>query len=65
MSFSKEQNPEKPPRGVVLKKNNDGTDNAKYVDLLDEDKPISGQKFACISFISPETIIKQKEMFFY
>ena len=65
MSFSKEQNLEKPPRGVVLKKNNDGTDNAKYVDLLDEDKPISGQKFACISFISPETIIKQKEMFFF
>ena len=65
MSLSKEHNPEKPPKGVVLKKNRDGSDNANYVDLLDEDKPISGQKFACISFISPELIIKQKEMFFF
>ena len=31
-----------------------GENNPKYVDLLDEDKPISGQKFACISFVSPE-----------
>ena len=37
----------------------------KYVDLLDEDKPIAGQKFACISFVSPEKILKQKEMFFF
>ena len=29
----------------------DGTPNPKYVDLLDEDKPIAGQKFACISFV--------------
>lgn len=36
-----------------------------YVDLLDEDKPIAGQKFACISFVSPENIIKQKELFFF
>ena len=32
----------------------------QYVDLLDEDKPISGQKFTCISFLSPENILKQK-----
>ena len=24
-----------------------GAENPKYVDLLDEDKPLSGQKFAC------------------
>ena len=65
MSFSKEYNPENSIKGVVLKKNKDGSDNAKYVDLLDEDKPISGQKFACISFVSPENIIKQKEMFYF
>merc|ERR1711968_41977 len=47
------------------KLNDDGTPNKKYVDLLDEDKPISGQKFACISFVSPENIIKQKEMFYF
>ena len=35
------------------------------VDLLDEDKPISGQKYACVSFVSPENIIKKKELFFF
>tara|TARA_Y100000996_G_C22414347_1_gene598610 strand:- start:7 stop:894 length:888 start_codon:yes stop_codon:yes gene_type:complete len=39
--------------------------DSKYVDLLDEDKPIAGQKFACISFISPEKILKKKEVFFF
>lgn len=36
-----------------------------YVDLLEEDKPISGQKFTCVSFVSPENILKQKNMFFF
>jgi hypothetical protein len=45
--------------------NSDGSKNTKYVDLLDEDKPISGQKFACISFVSPENVLKQKNMFFF
>jgi hypothetical protein len=36
-----------------------------YVDLLDEDKVIAGQKFTCISFLSPDTILKKKEMFFF
>ena len=52
-------------RGVTLQKLSDGTVNPKYVDLLDEDKPIAGQKFACLSFISPEHIIKQREHFFF
>lgn len=43
----------------------DGQKNPKYVDLLDEDKPIAGQKFACISFISPEKILKQKDVYFF
>ena len=37
----------------------------KYIDLLDEDQPIAGQKFVCLSFISPEKILKQKEMYFF
>jgi hypothetical protein len=53
------------PRGVELKKNKDGTNNMNYVDLLEEDKAISGQKFACLSFVSPEEIIKQREHFFF
>ena len=43
--------------------NIDGSQNPKYVDMLDEDKPVAGQKFACISFISPEKIIKQREIY--
>jgi len=43
----------------------DGSSNPKYVDVLDEDKPIAGQKFSCISFISPEKIIKMRELFFF
>tara|TARA_A100001015_G_C15000416_1_gene718211 strand:- start:1300 stop:2115 length:816 start_codon:yes stop_codon:yes gene_type:complete len=34
-------------------------------DLLDEDKAIAGQKFCCISFISPEKIIKRKNIYFF
>ena len=37
----------------------------KYVDLLDEDKSIGGQKFVCLSFISPEKILKDKQHFFF
>lgn len=36
-----------------------------YVDLLDEDRAIAGQKFACISFVSPEKIIKNRELFLF
>jgi len=53
------------PKGVVLQKTPEGTSNPQYVDLLDEDKPIAGQKFACLSFVSPEQIIKQREMFYF
>jgi hypothetical protein len=42
-----------------------GKNNTKYVDLLEEDKPIAGQKFVCMSFCSPEKILKQKEIFFF
>lgn len=48
-----------PPKGVVLKS------DPKYIDLLDEDKPLAGQKFVCLSFVSPEDIIKQREMFYF
>ena len=37
----------------------------KYADLLDEDKPIAGQKYACISFVSPENILHRKEFFYF
>lgn len=37
----------------------------KYVDLLDEDQPLAGQKFVCLSFISPEKVLKDKNLFFF
>ena len=52
-------------KGFERKTNADGSTNPKYVDLLDEDKPLSGQKFVCVSFVSPENILKQKNMFFF
>lgn len=60
MSFSKEPR----NKNVEYKLNLDGTENPKYVDLLDEDRPIAGQKFCCVSFVSPENILKQREMYF-
>jgi len=42
-----------------------GAKNPKYVDLLEEDRPIAGQKFCCVSFVSPEKILKKKELFFF
>jgi len=42
-----------------------GIKNPDYIDLLDEDKPISTQKFVCLSFVSPENILKQKKLFLF
>ena len=53
------------PSGVELQSDKNGTINPKYVDLLEEDKAIAGQKFACLSFVSPESILKQKDHFFF
>ena len=42
-----------------------GKQNPKYIDLCDEDEPIAGQKFTCISFVSPEKILKKREMYLF
>jgi hypothetical protein len=42
-----------------------GKPNPKYVDLCDEDPAIAGQKFACLSFISPEKVLKRREIFLF
>lgn len=52
-------------KGIEPRLNTDGTNNPKYVDVLEEDKPIAGQKFACVSFISPEKILHDKHMYFF
>ena len=47
------------------KKKKNGAPNPKYTDLLSVDKPIAGQNFGVFSFVSPESIIKQKDMFYF
>lgn len=42
-----------------------GASNPKYVDVLDEDKAISGQKFVCVSFLSPDKILQKKDHFMF
>ena len=44
--------------------NNESNDTT-YIDLLDEDKAIAGQNFVCLSFLSPETILKKKEHYYF
>ena len=43
----------------------DGKANPKYVDVLDEDAAIAGQKFTCMSFLSPEKILTKRELFLF
>jgi hypothetical protein len=43
----------------------DGKKNPKYVDLCDEDQAIAGQKFCCMSFVSPEKILKKREVLLF
>jgi hypothetical protein len=47
------------------RKQKGGKINPKYVDLLEEDKQIAGQKFVCVSFCSPEKILKEKNTYFF
>ena len=58
MDCSKDSNSKK---AGFERKQKGGKINPKYVDLLEEDKQIAGQKFVCVSFCSPEKILKEKE----
>ena len=35
----------------------------EIVDYLDEDRPIPGQKYVCLSFVSPEKVLDDKKLF--
>lgn len=37
----------------------------KEIDFLDQDPPLRGQNYVCLSFISPEEVIKKKEVYFF
>tara|TARA_Y100000389_G_C17353054_1_gene459528 strand:+ start:130 stop:993 length:864 start_codon:yes stop_codon:yes gene_type:complete len=39
--------------------------NPKYIDLCDEDQPIAGQKYVCLSFVSPDKILKKREVYLF
>ena len=52
-------------KGKTNKPKESINENTKHVDLLDEDKPIAEQKFVCLSFVSPEKILKDKNLFFF
>jgi hypothetical protein len=52
-------------KNVEMPKTKTGQNNPKYVDALTEDKPLNGQNFVCLSFLSPEKILQQKEQFFF
>ncbi len=39
--------------------------STKEVDYLDEDKPIRGQNYVLVSFVSPEDILANKEAYYF
>ena len=41
------------------------TDNENMEDYLDEDRPIQGQKYVCLSFVSPDKLLADKKDYFY
>jgi len=43
----------------------EGKLNPRYVDLLSEDPIISSQQYGCYSFVSPEKIIKNRNIFMF
>ena len=51
------------------RRDNNETGNLKPQDVeedyLDVDKPLPGQNYYCISFVSPEKVLEQKELFMY
>ena len=53
------------PQEVEQPRLADGSPNPKYLDVLDEDPAVAGQKFVCMSFLSPERILKDKQHFMF
>ena len=47
------------------KMTSDNKINCRYVDLLNEDPVISSQQYGCYSFVSPEKIIKKRDVFMF
>lgn len=56
-------NPPIPVRPQTPGKDQRGLVSVKEQDFLEQDAPIRGQKYAVVSFVSPEDILKSKEVF--
>ena len=41
-----------------------GKPNPKYIDLLEEDKPLAGQKFVCVSLFRPKKSSSKRKFSF-
>jgi hypothetical protein len=41
------------------------TVSVQETDYLDEDKPLRGQNYACLSFLSPEDVLQDKEVYIF
>ena len=52
-------------KGLETRNTKDGKVNPNYIDLLNEYPAIPSQLYGCYSFVSPEKIIKQKEIFLF
>lgn len=39
--------------------------SVREADYLDQDPPLRGQNYVCLSFVSPEDVIKKKEVYFF
>lgn len=63
MSHSKPVNESK--RNFETRNLANGQPNPKYVDVLKVDPPIAGQKYGVFVVVSPDHIIKKKELFFF
>jgi len=54
-----------PKSSFETRTSKNGKANPKYIDLLNEYPVIPSQLYGCYSFVSPEKIIKQKEVFYF
>lgn len=52
-------------RSFEKKMTSEGKLNPRYVDLLNEDPVIPSQQFGCYSFVSPDKIIRQRDLFMF
>jgi len=63
--MSKSSSTSNKKQNMETKQTKDGKPNPKYVDLLNEYPVIPSQLYGCYSFVSPEKILKQKEVFYF